>query len=327
MSTVAAVIPHWNRRDLLSELLCNLRRQTRPFDEVIIADNGSTDDSRELAASLGARVIHLERNFGFAAAVNRGVQSTQADWVSILNNDVTLNPDWLATLLEAVEHQNAWFGTGKILRANDPSVLDGTFDELSLGACACRCGAGKPDSPFWNRPRRVQFTPMTAILMRRALFQRVGPLDESFGSYLEDVDFGLRCAVLGLDGVYAPSAVAYHKGSATLGKWSKDTVALLSRNQVLLTRKHFSGQNWRPILAGQLLWGLLALRNGRGLSYLRGKVSGVKAARVLSLKDAGPQAQERVRSLVTASESQILEVQRQTGFDRYWRAYFWLLRR
>src|SRR5579862_8914296 len=157
MSTVAAVIPHWNRRDLLSELLTNLRRQTRPFDEVIVADNGSTDDSRELAASLGAFVISLGKNLGFAAAVNRSVQSTQADWIAILNNDVTLEPDWLVNLLAGTENESAGFATGKILRANDHSVIDGTFDEISRSACPCRCGAGKPDSPFWNQPRRIHF--------------------------------------------------------------------------------------------------------------------------------------------------------------------------
>ena len=131
MPTVAAVIPHWNRRDLLAEFLTNLNRQTRPFDEVFVVDNGSTDDSRELAESLAARVIPLEKNMGFAVAVNRGIQSTHAEWVAILNNDITLEPGWLATLLEAAENQNAWFGAGKLLRADNPSIVDGTTDEIS----------------------------------------------------------------------------------------------------------------------------------------------------------------------------------------------------
>src|SRR4051812_40518644 len=98
---VTAVIPHWNRRDLLLKLLTNLREQVRAFDEIIVVDNGSTDDSVQVAETAGARTIRLERNLGFAAAVNRGVEATASEWLAVLNNDVTLAPDWLANLLAA----------------------------------------------------------------------------------------------------------------------------------------------------------------------------------------------------------------------------------
>src|SRR4029077_4969220 len=131
---------------------------------------------------------------GFAAAVNRGIEAARSDWVAILNNDVTLNSTWLETLLSATP-QDASFAAGKILSASHPSIIDGAFDEISLGACAWRCGAGKPDSPAWNRSQSIRIAPMTAALFRRALFEDVGPLDEQFGSYLEDADFGFRCAL------------------------------------------------------------------------------------------------------------------------------------
>src|SRR5712664_3420980 len=138
---VAAVIPHWNRRDLLQTLLESLRAQTRPFDEILVADNGSTDDSAELAERAGARVLRLGRNFGFASAVNRGIAAADAEWVAILNNDVTLEPDWLAKLLDAAAQEDLWFATGKILQAANHQMVDGTFDEISRGGCASRCGS------------------------------------------------------------------------------------------------------------------------------------------------------------------------------------------
>ncbi len=249
-----AVIPTWNRRDLLLNLFASLGAQTRPFNEIIVVDNGSTDDSAELAERAGAKVLRLGRNMGFAAAVNRGIEAANADWVAILNNDVTLEADWLEKLLAAPE--DAWFASGKILQANDTSLLDGAFDELSRGACASRCGSGKPDGPAWNQARRIRFAPMTAAIFRRQLFRDLGGLDESFGSYMEDVDFGLRCAMAGREGWYVPSAVAYHRGSATLGGWSKDTVWRIARNQVLLAAKHFQGQPRWPIVAGQVALGI-----------------------------------------------------------------------
>ena len=323
-ATVAAVIPTWNRRDLLMTLLENLAAQTRPFDEIIVVDNGSRDDSAELARSAGAKVVRLIENRGFAAAVNRGTEAAATDWFAILNNDVTLERDWLAQLLEAAELENAWFASGKILQAGDPHVIDGAFDEVSRGACASRCGYGKPDGPAWNEPRRIRFAPMTAAIFKRQLFRELGGLDEIFGSYMEDADFGLRCALSGRGGCYVPTAVAYHRGSATLGAWNKDTVWRIARNQVLLSAKHFGGQPRWPIVAGQLLWGLLALRHRRGFAFIRGKLAGLRDARSVKRVNTSEYTRRDLAQILDSSEANILALARETGFDSYWRAYFWL---
>jgi GT2 family glycosyltransferase len=326
-ATVAAIVPHWNRRELLENVIASLRGQTRAVDEIIVADNGSTDDSASLAERMGARVVRLEKNLGFAAAVNRGIDAARADWVAILNNDVTLAPDWLETLLAGAEREQVSFATGKIVRSADPSTIDGTFDEISRGACAARCGFGCTDGPIWRQPRRIRFAPMTAVLFRKDVFERVGKLDESFESYLEDVDFGIRCATIGLDGIYLPSAAARHSGSATLGEWNSDTVRLIARNQILLAAKHFGGQPRWPIVAGQLLWGVLALRHGQGVAYLRGKISGWRCrSRWIGLEQTGAN-RDTLRAIFEASERNIFDLGQQIGFDWYWRAYFWLLRR
>jgi GT2 family glycosyltransferase len=348
-SVVAAVIPHFNRVDLLRVLLANLARQTRRFDRVIVVDNGSTDGSVQEARRAGAEVIELPRNLGFAAAVNRGIEAAaEVDWVAVLNNDVTLAPEWLERLLAAAEDiaseagqgtgrgpggpphtdpVSVWFAAGKIRSASDPSRIDGCFDEISRGACAWRCGSGREDGPAWDAPRAIRIAPMTAALFRRELFTEIGLLDERFVSYLEDVDFGLRCAAAGRTGAYVPAAVAYHQGSATLGKWNKDTVRYLARNQVLLAAKHFRGMPRWPLVVGQLLWGLVAIRHGRALSYLRGKAEGLRLARVVGHEARNKFVPESIASITEESERTILELQQQAGFDSYWRAYFWLLRR
>jgi len=332
MPRVVAVIPQWNRRDLLLSLLQSLAAQTRPFDEIVVADNGSTDDSALVASRAGARVLLLGQNLGFAAAVNRAIEASPADWIAILNNDVTLEPDWLAQLLTWASAHPAnsdfapQFATGKILRAGDSKTLDGSFDEICASACACRCGAGKRDAPVWNEPCPIRMAPMTAALFRRELFSEVGPLDERFGSYLEDVDFGVRCALLGRRGIYVPSAVAHHRGSSTLGKWNHSTVFLLARNQVLLARKYFHGQPLWPILVGQLLWGWIAFRHGAGRAYLKGKLAGLRSS-VVAPVSIGDKDTKQLREVATAGEARIRSLGRQTGLDSYWRAYFWLSRR
>lgn len=313
---VTAVIPHWNRARLLETLLAQLPQQTQPFDRIIVVDNGSTDGSPELAERAGAEVIRLGGNQGFAVAVNRGIAAAcDCDWVAILNNDITLDPRWLELLLPA--GQNAHFATGKVLSAADPSTIDGTWDEIARSGCAYRCGAGQTDGPHWNQPRPIRMTSMTAALFRRTLFDEIGPLDERFESYFEDVDFGLRCAKADRAGAYEPAAVAYHQGSSTWGRWNSATVRQIARNQILLTEKHFRGQPRWPILAGQLLWSFVAARHGCFGAWREGRRAGRKLASGISNVTLDPLS---FSDLLRASEKEILCTSR----DTYWRLYSWL---
>jgi GT2 family glycosyltransferase len=329
MGRVAVVIPTWNRAVLLAKVLADLERQTYPIERVIVVDNGSTDDSAAVARRAGAEVITLGVNAGFAAAVNRGIQEAGSDWIAVLNNDVTLQPDWLAQLMAKVG--DAWFATGKLLDASAPERIDGSFDLLCRGGCAWRCGHGRLDSELWNRPRSIQLAPFTAAIFRADLFRRAGLLDEQFESYLEDVDFGLRCAELGLSGLYVPEALAYHAGSATLGRWHPDTVRKIARNQLLLVAKHYP-PDWVkrycwPVFVAQILWGFVALRHGAFLGYLAGKIEGLRGFRGLRRAGWGKHpanfpAIVQFSAIIEQSETQILELQRLTGFDLYWRLYF-----
>ncbi|HTW63284.1 MAG TPA: glycosyltransferase family 2 protein [Bryobacteraceae bacterium] len=329
MSGVSAVIPTWNRRELLMRVLADLARQTYPIVRVIVVDNGSTDDAVEVAVRAGAEVIALGKNLGFAAAVNQGIERARSDsdWIAILNNDVTLEPDWLKRLVTAAEASGAAFASGKLLDASARGRIDGTFDALCRGGCAWRCGHGRVDSEIWNRPRTIQMAPFTAAAFRSDLFDQVGLLDEQFESYLEDVDFGLRCALRGLTGLYVPDAVAYHAGSATLGEWHRDTVRRMARNQVLLVAKHYP-PNWIKrygwsVIVAQILWGFVALRHRTFLGYLAGKKEGVqrfRAARGKSCAEAT--ASIDVSVILDQSEKEIHELQSLTGFDLFWRLYF-----
>ncbi|HUJ50072.1 MAG TPA: glycosyltransferase family 2 protein [Bryobacteraceae bacterium] len=318
---VAAVIPNWNGAARLKKLFEHLAAQTYPIGRVIVVDNGSTDDSAAVAAGRGATVIELGANTGFSHAVNCGIQAADAEWILILNNDVLPEPDWLRNLMDTAMAGQAWFATGKLLDASRRDRVDGAFDAICRGACAWRCGHGRRDSALWNTPRQIHFAPLTAALFRAELFQRAGGLDETLESYLEDVDLGIRCAAKGLSGLYVPSAVAYHQGSATLGAWHPDTVRKISRNQLLIVAKHYPRKwilryGW-PVLVAQALWGFIALRHGRLLAYLAGKLDGLR----MFASNRG-EACSNLAAILDQSEREIEELQSLSGFDLYWRLYF-----
>lgn len=323
------VIPTWNGAPMLAATLETLSRQTYPIARVIVVDNGSTDNSVAVAQTAGAQVISLSENRGFAAAVNRGIREATAEYLLILNNDVTLPPEWLARLMAKLEEKSetglenaqAWFATGKLLNAQQHELLDGSYDAICRGGCAWRCGQGRLDSELWNRPKTIHLAPLTAAVFRASLFKTLGLLDEQFESYLEDVDFGLRCAEAGYNGVYVPEAVAYHRGSATLGRWHPDTVRKIARNQVLLIAKHYP-PNWVlrygwSVFIAQGLWGFVALRHGTLFAYLVGKLDGLRQFRAARGKRCAA-----FPAIIEESEKEIRELQQSTGFDLYWRLYF-----
>jgi len=289
--------------------------QTVRPQEVIVVDNGSADDSAGAAEDAGARVIVFAENRGFAAAVNAGVREARGAYVAILNNDVDLHPEWLARLLRALDDPEAWFATGKVLNAHQTHLIDGAFDLVARSGLAWRAGHGRRDGTLWDEPREVAMASMTAALFRRGLFERVGFLDEEYGSYYEDVDFGLRCALAGCRGRYVPEAQAWHEGSATLGVWSPEMVRALARNQVVLTRKHFPPALSRPVRVGQWLWGLMAWRRGCWAAWREGRAEGRHA----ELTIAGPQP--GLAALLAESERELLRLQRQSHVDGYWKWY------
>lgn len=337
---ITVIIPNWNGGSRLERALQSVGRQTLTPSAVIVIDDASTDDSPLAADRGGAQLIRLAKNSGFSHAVNVGVRAATTAWVLILNNDVVLDDDCLAGLLSAAQRHNVPFAAPKLLSLCQPDRLDGSFDLLARSGCAWRAGRGMPvgelveEGGVGGGARRaglgphavaVQFVPLTAALVNRDVFLQAGCLEERFESYLEDVEFFLRCALLGYSGIYVPSAVAWHEGSATLGAWSPRMVQLIARNQLLLVARHWP-RNWFlhygwPVLAGQLLWGLLACRRGVGGAWLRGKWAGLRVFAEFR-SDRTPTDPVAFERILAASESRLREMQLASGPERFWSAYF-----
>ena len=332
-SSFTAVIPVHNRADLLERLLATVRKQTVAFNEIVVVDNASTDGAREVARAFGCRVIEMGENAGFARAVNRGWRAAGSEWVAILNSDIELDSRWLEHLISGslttgslttgslkTGSPEASFATGTIVSAANHEIVDGTYDLVSRAGCAWRAGHGEPapDGGYGSYP--IAIAPGTACLYRRSVLDQLGGFDERYVSYLEDVDLGLRCLREGFMGVYVSNAIAYHHGSASFGRWNPRVVRLISRNQVMLVSRHYDPalfrSCFRAILAGQLLWGLVALRHGRPLAWIAGKVEGLRGFHL----EGTPSP--RLREFLAASENEI----RRRATGSYWRWYFRLTR-
>jgi GT2 family glycosyltransferase len=202
----------------LRQCLFSLSRQTHPRISVLAVDNASTDGSPEsLEAALGPdRVIRLDRNVGFAAAVShamRAPEAREADYVLLLHDDTALAPDAIASLVEAAERIDGAGVVGpKVVDWDEPQVL------RDIGQSTDRFGY--PYSPLeeseidhgqYARVREVMFVSSCAMLLSRGAWSRTGPPDERLDSQHDALDLCWRARLAGFRVLMTPRAVARHR--------------------------------------------------------------------------------------------------------------------
>jgi GT2 family glycosyltransferase len=239
--SVTAVILNHNGRHLLEVSLPSLAAQTYAPLELVVVDDASSDDSLEYMRRSWpqVRVVELPVNVGVAAALNRGVQAAGGDLVALLNNDLELRPDWVAEMVAAIErHAGAGSCACKLLNYYERAELDSAGDGLDRSLTPFPRGAGTTDEGRYDREEEVPSATAGAALYRASALARVGPFDESFGAYLEDVDWGLRAQLQGFTCVYVPTAVGFHMKNATTGGAANPVYhGLLLRNSLALLIK------------------------------------------------------------------------------------------
>ncbi len=221
MARVTVVIPSWNGAELLGPCLGSLVAQSHQA-ELVVVDNGSTDESEELVRTRFPSVTLLAEpvNRGFAGAVNIGIayaMRSGARYVALLNNDAVAEPDWLERLVACAElHPEAGIVTSKLLRA-DGAHIDSTGDFYSSWGWAYPRGRDELDQGQYDGPelREVFCGSGGASLFRVQMLEEVGLFDEDYFAYLEDQDLGFRAQLMGWRARYEPTARAYHRMMGT----------------------------------------------------------------------------------------------------------------
>jgi GT2 family glycosyltransferase len=282
------IIPNYNGAALLPICLDALRAQQRQDFVTTVVDDGSADGSLKLLAERypEVRVLALPRNRGLAAAVNAGIAATERPIVVLLNNDTEADPAWLAQLVGALERRPEYaFAASKLLLFDRREFLHSAGDFYRPN--------GEPGSRgVWERDRGQYdalgevFGPCAgAAAYRRAALQALAEggrvFDEDLVMYCEDVDLNLRARRHGMRTLFVPTAVVYHKLSATGGG------ALASyfcgRNFALVWVKNMPAplarRHWPALIASQLGFALQSLRHVRepaARARLRGQLAALR---------------------------------------------------
>ena len=168
---VSAVILNWNGGDLVLRCQATLGRQTYPDLEAIVVDNGSTDGSLERLreSKPTPRVVQNQTNLGFAVAANQGIAASAGDWILLLNQDVELEPDYVARLVAAGSAETTIGSvTGKLIRLRDgtQNVIDSTGHVLHRNGWVTNRGEDSPDLGQYEQPGEVFGVTAAAALYR-----------------------------------------------------------------------------------------------------------------------------------------------------------------
>ena len=266
MKKLTVITLNWNGLEDTRALLPTLLACRMPEDwtlEAVVVDNGSTDGSvAALRAEFPAvEVLALPKNKRFAGGNNAGLAhalASGADAIALLNNDTKADPGLFERLLLALEQDPAAGAAAPLIYYGAPSGriwYAGARAVPALGLTAHR-GLRTLDRGQYRSVERTGYLTGCCLLARREVWEKVGPLDERYFIYAEDVDWCLRARRAGYGLLFVPTARLWHEVSASSGTLSRWKIYQRTRANLTLFATHARGLarlTWLPCYAAQEL--------------------------------------------------------------------------
>jgi len=261
---VITVILNTNRREDTLACLASLAQSDYANQRVIVLDNASTDGSVPAiqAAWPQVQIIPLTENLGYAGNNNVGIRAAltqRAEWVLVLNEDMTLAPDALSRLIEVgASRPDVGIVGPLVYHADEPNIIQSAGGGLTQNWLSFHYGQNESDTGQFAGPRSVDWVSGCALLVRREVIEQVGALDARFFYYWEETEWCVRARRAGWTVVCAPQAKMWHKGVQRNYQPSPNVTYYWTRNWLLLLAKHRAPLHaWRFVL-GSLLRNMLA---------------------------------------------------------------------
>lgn len=246
---VAVIILNWNGAKLLREYLPAVLATTNSsIGRVIVADNGSTDDSLQVLRDEfpDVEVLSFESNLGFAAGYNRAIAETGYELTVLLNSDVKPDYGWLDGLYAYMcAHEDCGACQPKIMSLREPTRFEyagacgGFIDRHGYPYCRGRIfGDCEIDYGQYDSERDVFWASGAALMVRSELYLKVGGLDPAFFAHMEEIDLCWRIRLEGYKVAAVPSTRVFHLGGGSLPAENPRKTYLNFRNNLLMLHKN-----------------------------------------------------------------------------------------
>ncbi len=276
-----AVVVNWNGGETNELCLASLRAGGLAEEDLVFVDNGSSDGSLERVQALfpAARILANGANLGFGEGANRGAARALdegAEYVFFVNNDVTVPAGTLDRLVAILAADDSLgIVAPRVLYPGDPARVWCAGGMLTWRQnLSTLLGHGEPDGPEWRVNRPVDYVAGCAMLVRRAVLERIGDLDARYFAYMEDVEFCLRARRAGFGVLSAGEVECRHApSSSTGGGYNPRRKYMQGVNSIHFLRAYGGAREW----ARFLLFDVATLPALFALGLLRGHAKAVLA--------------------------------------------------
>ncbi|HCV44267.1 MAG TPA: glycosyltransferase family 2 protein [Bacteroidetes bacterium] len=221
---VYIIIVNWNGKDITLDCLGSLSRLSYRNTKVVVVDNASSDGSVEEIGKRFPTVVLLEmrENLRFAGGTNAGIRyglDHGAEMFLLLNNDTTVDPEFLSAMVERLgSSSDVGMVAPKIYYHGDPNRIWFAGGSISMWTGTMKHnGIREDDTGQFDTAREIEYTTGCCILVKREVVEKVGVLDESFSMYTEDADWSMRVRRAGYAILFEPKAKIWHKLSVSSG--------------------------------------------------------------------------------------------------------------
>ena len=255
---VAIIILNWNGQELLKRFLPSVVSHSPEWAEVIVADNGSTDDSIDLLRTKfpSVRLILLDRNYGFAEGYNRAIAQIDHEYCVLLNSDIEVTPGWMEAPVRLLDSDPVLAGAQPKIRSwRDKRYFEyagaagGYMDLYGYPFCRGRVfHVVEEDEGQYDTPADILWATGACLFIRTTVYKEAGGLDAGFFAHQEEIDLCWRLRSRGYRLVCAPQSVVYHVGGATLDAENPRKTFLNFRNNLLMLYKNLPEADLRHVM-------------------------------------------------------------------------------
>ncbi|MBL0130056.1 MAG: glycosyltransferase family 2 protein [Chitinophagaceae bacterium] len=290
---VSIVILNWNGQKFLEQFLPSVLSTSYTNVEVIIADNGSVDDSISFLQKKypDIRLIRFDENYGFAKGYNEALKLVVSDYYCILNSDVEVQPGWLQPMVDLLEKdKNIAACQSKLLSYHQPKMFEyagaagGWLDKYGYPFAKGRVfDISEEDHGQYDKAEPIFWASGAALFIRSSVFHEMMGFDEYFFAHQEEIDLCWRIQLAGYKIYSCPSSVVYHVGGGTLPRGNSLKTYLNFRNNRIMISKNMplSRKLWvvpvRNLLDAVSAWkGLFSGDGGYFIAILRAHLGFIK---------------------------------------------------
>ena len=244
---VYIIVLNWNGKDDTIECVESLQKINYDNYRIIVVDNGSEDDSVFEIKRLfpGVKIIENKKNLGFAGGNNVGMKyavENKADYVLLINNDTTVDEDFLTELIEVGEsdEKNGLLGS-KIYFHSEPNRIWFAGGKVNrLRNKGTHLGLDEIDSGQYDKISEVDYLTGCCLLIKREVIEKIGVLAEDYFLYYEDTDFSARAKNVSYKIMYVPRSKIYHKISRSTKPGSSNYIYYHVRNGLVMAKRNGS---------------------------------------------------------------------------------------